>query len=262
MAYAPLRPPLAAGNAHLVEQHLAQLLGRADVERVPRERVDFGFQVADARLEVGAQAFQLLGIDSDAGALHVPQHRDQGALQRLVDGDQALGHEPRLQEAVKGVGDVRVLRCIGQRRLDRHPVEGHLGFPGSGHLGELDGLATEMKARELVHAVAVQATLENEGQHLGVVHGRRAHAMAGKHVHVVLDVLAHLEDGRILEHRLEDRERVGERDLPGLGVFGRRARKLERALARRPLVGERDIARSTAVQRQRHPHQLGAHGVQ
>ena len=75
----------AAVQAHLVEQHLAQLLGRADGEGVAGQLVDLLLQLLDAPGEVAGHALQLDPVDLDAVHLHLGDHRDQRALDRLVD---------------------------------------------------------------------------------------------------------------------------------------------------------------------------------
>ena len=156
-------------------------------------------------------------------------------------------------------GHVGVLGGVVERLVQRHLVEGHLRLAGAGHVLELDGLVPEMQPRQLVHAVAMPAAVEHVGQEHGVVQGRDGNAVAGQHQRVVLEVLADLEDARVLEHRLEGGERVGERDLlrrlPA-------ASQVEAAVARGRAMAERDIAGLAGRERERDPDQVGAERVE
>ena len=74
-----------AFQAHLAEQDIAQLLGRADIEILARQLVDFGFQPALRLAEIIGQPAQQFGIDGDPGPLHVGQHHHQRPFQRFID---------------------------------------------------------------------------------------------------------------------------------------------------------------------------------
>ena len=220
---------LAAGQAELVEQNLAELLGRGDVERAPGETVYLGLEGGDSAGEIVGQAAQFVAVDLDAAPLHLGQHRHQGTLQGLVDRGQALGRQARLEYVIQAQGHVGVLGGVVERRLQRHLVEGHPRLAGAGHILELDGLDAEVQARQLVHAVAVLSAVEHVGQQHGVVDGRDRNPVAGEHEFVVLDVLADLEHARVLEQRLERGQRRVQRNL-----LGRLGRALQIEACRRP----------------------------
>ena len=84
----------AAFQAHLAEQNIAQLLGRADIEILARQLVDLDFQPALFLAEIVGQPAQHFRIDGDAGPLHVGQHHDQRPLQGFID--RALAHFAQL----------------------------------------------------------------------------------------------------------------------------------------------------------------------
>ena len=76
----------AARQLHLAEQHVAQLLRAAGIERRAGERVDF---LLDRRLRLGEFVGELRQqrlVDGDAALLHPRQHARQRAFQRLIDG--------------------------------------------------------------------------------------------------------------------------------------------------------------------------------
>jgi hypothetical protein len=154
-----------------------------------------------------------------------------------------------------------------RRGFQRHAIEGDLGFAGAGHVGELDGVVTEMKLGKFVHAVPVQAPFEHVGEQHGVVERRDLDPVAGEHLHVVLDVLADLENRSVREQRFEQGDRALERNLLRRVALGRAASaagiaKIERPLRRRADVAERDITRAPARESQRDADQIGAERIE
>ena len=76
----------AAGEAHLVEQDLAELLRRADVEILAGKLPDLVLEPRQALREAAGERGQARALDPDAGPLHQRQHRRDRPLQGLVDG--------------------------------------------------------------------------------------------------------------------------------------------------------------------------------
>ena len=87
----------AAGETHLVEQDLAELLRRADVEVLAGKLPDLVFEARDGLREIAGERRERRALDPDAGPLHQRQHRRDRPLQGLVDGVDMLGDQPRLQ---------------------------------------------------------------------------------------------------------------------------------------------------------------------
>ena len=81
----------AAGQAHLAEQDVAQLLRAAGIDRRAGELVDLVLEPGLLLRELAGQPRQHLAVDRDAAPLHARQHRHQRPLQRLVDGRDMLG---------------------------------------------------------------------------------------------------------------------------------------------------------------------------
>jgi hypothetical protein len=104
-----------------------------------------------------------------------------------------------------------------------------------------------MGGGELVHAVPVQAGIEIEAHHDGVVIGRDVDAGAAEHDHVVLQIVPDLEDGGVLEQRLE----LGEHHR-AVDLFRLLGEHVGAAMA------DRDIAGEIGMERHRHADQLGA----
>ena len=236
---------LAAVDAHFVEQYLAELLGRADRERVAGELVDLALEHVDASGEVVGQVGEQLAVDRDAGAFHVDQHRDQRSLDRFVDRHHALGEQPGLERLVQPAGDVGILGGIIERGIERHQIEGDLFLADAGDLLEGDRVDAEVEPRQLVHAVAVLAALEHIGNQHGVVARGDLDAVALEYGGVVFDVMADLEHRRVLEHRLQQCERLIQRDL------GRSAAGLKpQGVALGWAVAERHVACRTGHHRE------------
>ncbi len=124
----------AARQILLVEQDLAQLLGRADIEGTAGELVQFLLELEHPLLELGRQRAKPRRIDLDAGLLHAEQHRDERPLDGLVHGDHVLVRQPGLELGPQLHGDVGVLGGVVARLVDRHLVEAHLLGPAAGHV--------------------------------------------------------------------------------------------------------------------------------
>ena len=75
---------------------------------------------------------------------------------------------------------------------------------GAGDLGELYVRVAEMELGQLVEPVAVEARLEDVGEHHRVVDRRYLDAVAAEHLHVVFEVVADLEHAGIFEQRLQE----------------------------------------------------------
>ena len=93
----PRLHPLAALQAHLVEQLLAQLLGAADVELMPGQAMAVALHHQHALLEIDRHAAQIIGVDFYPFPFHVQQDRDQPALHLLIQHQHLRGAQPRMQ---------------------------------------------------------------------------------------------------------------------------------------------------------------------
>ncbi|GJE46912.1 hypothetical protein AEGHOMDF_6121 [Methylobacterium soli] len=111
-----------------------------------------------------------------------------------------------------------------------------------------------MAAGELVHAVSALAGIEHVGDQHGVVEGRHRDPVAREHEPVVFEVLADLEHARILEERLQQRQRLVEGDLAG-----------QQALAEQVLAApmrQRDVGGAPRGGGQRDADEAGAVGIE
>ena len=94
---------LAAGEAALGEQQLAQLDGRVEVQVVPTHHPpQLGTEALDLLDQADVDRAQHLAIDRDADVLHAGQH----AHERVLDVAVEPGHALRLEGGLDRTGDV------------------------------------------------------------------------------------------------------------------------------------------------------------
>ena len=75
------------GQEHLVEEHIAELLGGVDVEAMAGVGVDLLGEVVDLDGEARGHLAEELGVDADAGLLHAEEDGDEGQVDGVVDVD-------------------------------------------------------------------------------------------------------------------------------------------------------------------------------
>ena len=121
----------------------------------------------------------------------------------------------------------------------------------------------EMAQGEIVHAVAVAPGIEHVGHQHRVVIGVDVDAAPGKDQPVVFQVLADLEDGHVLEHRLHRGERVRFRNLAVARLAGEQAAAVAAlAMADRHIAGFiRRHGHGEAAQMRLHRIEAGGLGV-
>ena len=109
---------LAAGQAHLPEQDVAELFRRSGVEGRADDPADLILERAHALRELAREARQHVAVDRDSAPLHARQDLDQRTLKPLVDRRHLLSDETRLQNARETQGDIRLLRPVLARLVD------------------------------------------------------------------------------------------------------------------------------------------------
>ena len=119
------------------------------------------------------------------------------------------------------------------------------------------GLMAEKALGERIDAVVVagRARVERVREQHRVVDRRDANAAHREHMHVELEVVADLEDARLLEQRLQKRDRFRFRDL-----VGREARAVEEIVGASPMA-DRDVASLSRLDRQREADELALQRV-
>ena len=146
---------LAAFDAHLVKQDLAQLFRAADVEAFTGEGVDLILQRRHLLGKGVGHAAQRVAIHLDAVALHPGQHRRQGPFQRFIDGGDLFAVQLRLERLPQAQGDIGVLGCVRHGIGNRHPVECDRGFACAQERLDRDRRVIEVPFGQRVHTVPV-----------------------------------------------------------------------------------------------------------
>ena len=253
----------AAFHLHLVEQDFAQLLGRADIEFLAGQLVDFGFQQHLLLGKIIGQLAQHFRINGDAGALHVGQHHHQRPLQRLIDGALAGLLQFRLQHHVQAQGDIGIFRRIFRRFRHRHAIESQLVLvlALAGHFRECNRRVRQVQLRQLVHPVPMQPAFQHIGHQHGVIYRVQPDAALQEDGGVVFQVLADLQDAVVFQQRLEPWQHIGFGHLHNgvlaiLRLGQVQGQPVAAAMAAGHITG---LARRNG---QRHAAQAGGHGVQ
>ena len=150
---------LARPHPQPVEQHVAQLDRRVDVERRARQLVDLRGEGRDLLLHVAAHLGQEREVHLDPRPLHVRQHLDQRQLHRAVDvGEPLLVEAPR-QRLGQAEGEVGLL---GRGLRGRHQRRRARAFDERG--GRARALAQELH-REVVHRVVAPPGVQQVRRH-------------------------------------------------------------------------------------------------
>ena len=140
---------------HLLEQDVAELLGRIEVERRAGFLVRLAEHFHEPLGEFSALRAQHLPVEQHAVLFHAQQHRHQRLfaffVQRLERGH---GGDLRPQHLVQAQRDVGVLGGIFGGLVDRHLAEGDLLGALAGDVFVVNGADAEITLRGRVHVVA------------------------------------------------------------------------------------------------------------
>ena len=190
-------------QAELGEQDLADLLGRAQVEGLAREVVRLLLELHHALAQLGALPGQDRAVDQHAVALDAVQRLAAAHLQVVDEAQFAVGLQPRPQRQVHVQRLVRILAGIFGGLVDRHLRERDLVRALAG-----DGFVVDAAAPQVALGQAGQAVRLVHFEHVALQHGvvrvaLHFDAVVGEHVAVVLDVLAQLGLGRVLQPGLQ-----------------------------------------------------------
>ncbi len=119
--------PAGLGQVELLEQDVAELLGRADVELVADGLVDLRLDVADLLRQGRGKLPQRPLVDGDAVELHPGQHRQQRHLDLAEEAGHPHALQVRLQRLAQATGHVGVGAGEGRGLGDVDLVHGELG---------------------------------------------------------------------------------------------------------------------------------------
>ena len=235
-------------QAELAEQHLADLLRTAQVERLAGERVALALQRQHALGELPALRRQQGRIDQHAVLLDAAEDPAGRHLDAPVHVGETGGRfDLRQQSLVHVQRHVAVFARVLAGPADLHLRERDLLGALAAHV-----LVAQAGSAQMAKRHAFQAVRPVRLQHIAFEHGvvgiaAHGHASAGEHVRVVLDVLADLGGASVLEPRLQLRQHVAERQL--LGCAG-------------VAVVNRDVGRLARRHRQRDADDAGTDGVE
>ena len=225
------------------------------VKRSPAACVDVLLQRRGALRELARQPAKHLAVDRDAALFHARQHRHQRPFQPLVDGDQPVGDEPRLQHMPEAKRDVGALGGVGGGALDVDEVERDEVLAGADDVLERDHRVAEPALGERGDVVRAGAGAEHVGDQHRVVEGGDVDAVAVHRQPVVFEIVADLEDRAVGEQRLQRGQCLVDRHLV---VDAAAAQEVVRAGA----VADRDVGRLSGPDGQREADRLGPHRVE
>ena len=187
----------AAGEAELFEQHVAQLLGRADIEGVADRRKNRLLEFGDPGFEGARQFGESGAVDLDPGILHRGNDRRQRPFDRLVERGHPLAHQPRLQQHMQPQRGIGALGGEIADALGRHLGKGNEALAGADELLQRGQGVLERALDQRFDVVVEPAAVEHIGQQHRAVIGRQRHAPARQEVRRGLDVMSDLEHARI-----------------------------------------------------------------
>ena len=199
-----------------LEEDLAQLLGGAQVEGLAGQFVRLPFQLLQLFGQLLRLGTQPVAVQQHAVALHVIEHLQRGHLDVAVDVAQPFtGLDGRPQRAMQLQRHVGVLGRVGGGHVQCHLVEADGLGALARHFLVGDGGAIQMASGQRIHAVGA-VRLQHVGlQHRVIDHAAQRDAVIGQHVHVVLDVLAHLLRRIAFQPGLQHRQHLVQRQLFG-----------------------------------------------
>ena len=211
--------------------------------------------------EIVGQLAQQVGIDGDAGPLHIGQHHHQRPFQRLIDAALAAFRASRgLSSMRQPQGHIGIFGGIFGGLRDRHAVEGDLVLALAGHFAKGDGRVRQMQLAEFVHAMAVQPAFQHIGHQHGVIDRIEPDAALQEHQRVIFQVLADLQDAIVFQQRLQPRQHIGLGHLDDGVAAVLRGRQIQRkpvALA----MAAGNVTGLARRHRQRHAAKPRGHGI-
>ncbi len=236
------------GHSFFLEENLGDLLRRTKVEGLAGLLVSLAFELEHLLPQLVAHRLELRRVDQDPVPLHPEKDFARGKLDRAVDVEELFcGLQFRIERMVDPEREIGVLGSVGRGPRDIDLLEGNAPDAGALHLVVSEGFQSEMTGSEAVHVVA-RVALQHVGLEQRVVRDApQDNAVVGKHVLVVLDVLAELLALFVLE--------------PG---FQHRKRPLDAQLARRAgvVVRERQVGGGARIHAEGHAHEPRLHRVQ
>ncbi len=243
----------AAFQPLLVKENFAELFRRTDIEALARKFVDLFLVFRHLLREAGGKTREHRLVDLHASALHFRKNGNERTFQHFVDADTALGDEARLQYVPEAKRHIRIFRGIGGGAVDRHLVEGDLRLALARDFRKGNGLVTQMKLGEFVHAVAMHTGIERIGHQHGVVIAAQLDTVLTEDDHVEFEVLTDLQDRAVFKKGLQRLQCIAQSYL----LLASRVGEIERIPS---AMLQRNVAGLTRQKRHRHADEARAHG--
>ena len=235
------------GQTELGEEHVADLLRGAEVERLARKLVRLLLQRHDAFAELMALRRQDRRIDQHAVALHAIERLARRYLQVVDEAQLGIDLDARPKREVHVERLVAVFARVFRRLVDGHLTERNLVHAFAAQVLVANAAAAQMALRQAGQAVRFVGFEHIALQHGVVCIALHFDAVVGEDVPVVLDVLTQLLLRAVFEPRLE----LGEH------LF---AVELQRCVV--VVVRDRDIGRLARFHAEAQADDLGAHFIE
>ena len=180
------------GQAQLVKQDAAELLGGVDVELLPRQLVDEGLVGLNTPVQQDTEVGQRPPVHQHARPFHFRQHGTEGQLQPVIE----LVHVQLLQLGGEGTIQRGRQGGVGAHGLRRSRRVGQGAESVGGQvllcLGELLVKIGDTQLLQLVAAVGGREQIGGQGGVKAEPVG--AQSLVQQQVHQILDIVGHLLD--------------------------------------------------------------------
>ena len=233
---------------HLVVEHLLQLLGRTEIERMAGRFVRLLREFLHPRPKLPALLRQQPRIDQRPRLLHPGQHGKERQLDLLVHAPEpSRGLQPWPERPVEPEGDIRFFRREVRCRLERERREVELLRALAGDVLVARRLELQVLRREGVQAVAARAdAVEDVGlEHRVGRDARERNVVPSQDVAGRLQVVPDLAQSRVFQERTEHPKRRREGQL----------------IRPREVVPDRDVGGDPRLHGEGEPRDAGVHVV-
>ena len=181
--------------------------------------VELLFELRQAGDEFGGHLAQEGGVQQHPGHLHGGQHREQGALDRLVQAPEVGGMQLRAQDVRQLDGGIHVGAAVGGGLGNGHLLHGDLLAPAADEFGQLRHLPAQLGAGERLETQAAARRVEEPGHEQRVVDGAGGvQPVAAQHGEIVLAVVGELRQRRICKEGPQRRADLGPGELCAFAV--------------------------------------------
>ena len=234
-------------QAELAKKNLADLLGTAQIEDLPGQRVGLGLEFHDALAQRMALRGQGGSVYAHAIAFNAVKRLAAVDFQCIDVRQASVSLHLRPQVLVHAQGLVGVFAGVFGGFFNVDLIEADLAGALAAQVLKTDAAAPQVAQRQAGQTVGLVHFQHVALQH-GVVHvAAHLDAMVGKHMAVVLDVLAELGRARILQPGPQPLQYLGARQLVGCAGIG---------------MGQRDVGRRPRADAQADADDFSTHFVQ